>query len=446
MNFIFCLAGFVLLVIIYYYILYKIAELKAFVRKYPLILIVSFSIYISSYTCMLIFLLKEIIVIEHLLIVNSLFIVIVGFVSGIIFFKFNILRNLLFNSLFLSISLVSKVIFNIIVSTFNQNIILSLNNYKLIGNYVFTVSFIVIVILALVSKYFEKFYFKMVIIERFLYSIMILICLIATFVLEGIYIHYKTENNSINIIPIIIICSLITVFIIAVDKYIINNNKVNESLKIKSAVENQITYYKSIEENQGEVYKMYHDLKNHLLTISSMQNKHTVSESNMENDYIDKCLSKVKEIESLFKTGNSYVDVMLNDKWNKAVSKGISPEFYVPENTLDGIEIFDITVLLGNSLDNAIEAAGKLAEINEKGFLTLKVVKKGNMVMIKVTNNYLQKPIMKNGELKTIKENKKSHGIGIKNMKEVVAKYNGSLSTKFNNEKFEISIIVFIKY
>ena len=94
-------------------------------------------------------------------------------------------------------------------------------------------------------------------------------------------------------------------------------------------------------------------------------------------------------------------------------------------------------IIIGNLLDNAIEACC-LMEKKEKRFIDVKVHSKNNNIHIYIKNsknNWLIKE-------KTLKEDKKNHGIWIKSIKKIIDKYNGFMENKDCGEYYEVSIML----
>ena len=131
------------------------------------------------------------------------------------------------------------------------------------------------------------------------------------------------------------------------------------------------------------------------------------------------------------------LDFILNMKIQKIEELGI--RFPVKTN-LDSIKIneSDFVVLLGNLLDNAIEATAKCSRENREIMLNLQEV--NDLFLITVENTAIANPEQKNGRFMTSKKNKKEHGWGIQSMQHIVAKYGGDIEFKYKSERFRVEI------
>ena len=132
---------------------------------------------------------------------------------------------------------------------------------------------------------------------------------------------------------------------------------------------------------------------------------------------------------------------LLNIKKNTADEYNIKIEFsgILPDK---GIESKDMCILVGNLIDNAIEASMKLPKEELKTvFVTGNV--KNNMMLLTVTNPVLQSEIKKeNGIFRTTKKDTASHGIGLKNVKNTVKKYGGELILKNDSDTFTAELLL----
>ena len=135
-------------------------------------------------------------------------------------------------------------------------------------------------------------------------------------------------------------------------------------------------------------------------------------------------------------TGNSYIDVVLSYKTVEAERKGI--DIICKHNNVSNLKLtgVDISVLLGNALDNAIEASQKLVD---NKIISVIIANKNNYIWITVINNVEENVDVDN--MITRKIQKEYHGIGIVTMKAIVEKYDGEIYFECENKQFKTIII-----
>ena len=155
----------------------------------------------------------------------------------------------------------------------------------------------------------------------------------------------------------------------------------------------------------------------------------------------------LEKLEVRFKTGNTVADTLLNMKYHEAVRdvpglKMDADKLLFPQ----GLEIhsYDIGIILGNAMDNAVEACRKLKakEPETDAFIKLSSLQKGNLLILKVENSFDGRLVLKAKEEFPItdKADKKSHGIGLANIKSTAEKYQGTMDFKVKGRVFILSV------
>lgn len=201
---------------------------------------------------------------------------------------------------------------------------------------------------------------------------------------------------------------------------------------------NQVDMYRSISENFDKQKKMTHEFKNKITCIETLIERNQFSKL---EEYVKGIYSKLdKELDAI-DTNNIIVNAILNTKYQEAEESGIVFVFRI--NDLSGLRINDedIVTILSNLLNNAIEACKK-CDINRR-ILKLKFVNEDGMIKIGVRNTFENPIFYENGEIRSTKlERVEEHGVGIKNIIEIIEKYDGSYVIKNSDQEFYFSIIL----
>jgi len=197
------------------------------------------------------------------------------------------------------------------------------------------------------------------------------------------------------------------------------------------------------EETMLSIRSMRHDMKNHLVLI-----RETLDNKNLEKaeEYIDSLIvDTISKKEIVVNTGNVVIDSLVNFKHAIAEKEGIEfkTNIVVPYNL--PCEDADICIILGNILDNAIEAATLVEE--GKRYINLNITAKRNNLAIVMKNSFVHK-IQKgmDGIIVTSKQNKQEHGYGLISVNRAVEKYNGTMNIEYTENEFIVTIILFISY
>lgn len=217
---------------------------------------------------------------------------------------------------------------------------------------------------------------------------------------------------EIGLIALNIICLYIT---ISLNK----SNRVAEELKLKNQQQNNdIQYAETVREQYEEIRNMRHDIKQHLAVISGLQLNKKYDEA---EEYLSEISGNIAKIEMFMDVGNDFVNAILNSKLSIAKSKGIEVLCSSSSN-VSGINEYDLCNLVGNMLDNAIEAADKTAN----AIVEVSIVSNKYKITIKVTNSILESVLSQNPNLKTSKSQPTFHGFGTKSIRSIAKKYNGN--------------------
>ena len=203
-------------------------------------------------------------------------------------------------------------------------------------------------------------------------------------------------------------------------------NKVYIEQRQKEQYYSQIEFYKMLNEQYQQMERLRHDMKNHVLVLHGLWGK---KEFEKAGDYLEKMMESGKICGSDEVTGNQAVDALLYNKKKQAEALCISwiCDVQIPGNAT--IDTFDLCVLFGNLLDNAIKACGELRDKKYRFVdIEAKQVKKCFLL------------VMKNG---TVVEDVKKirQGTGFLNIYETVKKYEGTVKLKAESNVFEISIL-----
>ncbi len=187
------------------------------------------------------------------------------------------------------------------------------------------------------------------------------------------------------------------------------------------------------------VRRFKHDLVNHIGVLRELINE---KKTEAAKEYIDTIWSIQDEFDLKVHTGDCYLDVIVNYYWYLAIKENI--EFVVLGKLTDKmpLEMFDITTLMGNILQNAVEAT-----INtDAPTIRVELVEHKKEIFIVVSNSVVEKINIKKGFFITSKKDKANHGIGLKNIIATVEKYHGEYYMEYieqNGEAlFKISIAI----
>lgn len=189
-----------------------------------------------------------------------------------------------------------------------------------------------------------------------------------------------------------------------------------------------------LEERYAEMLKsrqMIHDMKNHLLVLRNMER---ANQWDKLHDYLEEISKDILDDSTKIWTGNNIVDLILNSKKKQADSEGIA--FSIGSNMIGDVPFKDgeTISLLGNLLDNAIEACERIKSTEK--WVTIRINRRYCLLYIEIENSIEEHPKEKNHRLISCKSEKEVHGYGLKNVRQIVDRYDGTYSYQIKENSF----------
>lgn len=201
-------------------------------------------------------------------------------------------------------------------------------------------------------------------------------------------------------------------------------------------------YYKrelALLQDNAELGKQFrHDLKNRMEVIRNLADTGNLEEL---KKYLSSVENKISDIQLYSTSGNLSIDAVINSKLTQASQKDIEVTASIALPSSLEINEDDIVVILGNLLDNALEA-NEYVDINKK--IDFSFHYESGCLLLKLKNSYNQGIVIKDGKYISRKENKALHGIGLKSVQNTVEKYNGIMEIETTQDIFCVTIMLYI--
>lgn len=201
------------------------------------------------------------------------------------------------------------------------------------------------------------------------------------------------------------------------------------------AYQNQL---KVIQESQNRIRALKHDMKNHILALQVLLQKKDEGEAER---YLVSMLDFMANPSEYVTTGNDDVDSLLNFKLQRAkeILNVVETRITIPDRLI--LQSFDLNVVLGNLLDNAIEAS---AQTEEKRLRMVMKLEKG-VLFLSIKNSCHGVAEGKRRSLETTKADRSSHGIGLGNVRRIVEKYHGDMELLCEKDNMEVNVMIYMK-
>lgn len=210
-------------------------------------------------------------------------------------------------------------------------------------------------------------------------------------------------------------------------------------------VEKRITQYQTdnIARHLDEVRSIYrdirgwrHDFHNHIQTMKACR---ALGQDDRLDAYLSGLDDDLARVDTLLRTGNVMVDAMLNSKLSLASSRGIrvNAKAVVPSNI--AIAEIDLCIILGNLLDNAIEAAQAVPDDSSR-ILRIYIDVKRDQLYISITNASAART--KRVGTRFISTKGEHRGFGLSRIDRIVKKYQGYLKRRDEDGAFTTEILL----
>lgn len=248
------------------------------------------------------------------------------------------------------------------------------------------------------------------------------------------YIEFKNQV-ILGIVSMLLLFATLFIFF----AFQVNAQRENELILLQQEqdkIKTDITYYNILEQQNNNLRVYAHDAKNHLSAIKNLNENPEIE------IHISKMIESLSEYGKVCHSGNHTLDVVIDKYVAECKINEVNFEFDIKNNNLSQINSYDIVTILGNLLDNAVEASEK----SGKKQVSIETDFRNNFSIIIVSNSCDNSPKLdETGHPFTTKKNNKLHGIGLKSVKKTVKKYDGDLAFEYDAVSNKTIVTVMIE-
>lgn len=367
--------------------------------------------------------------------VNACVSFLIYFCTMLIGYNDKLYKKVVYAIYLLIITYVSEFAFIFLFFTKYQVVIsqntLSPNQQLIISIAIKTVHFILVQLLALLIKRNELRANKKML-PLFLYPVISICFTIYFLYLSEKYDISKFETNMYLIILLFdaIMCVIIFMYYGFLEE---KDREIKELEKEQQFVELNNSYMQVLEHQNNEMRMMFHDTKNHYNAIANMDSTEEI------HSYVDALFDDIQKYQIIKLTDNKMLDLLLSKYKAVCSSKNICFNIEVKTANLDYIDDSDLSILVCNLLDNAVESAEHSAEKS----IVFSLRRVNTFDVLNVINSCDTEPEIKGKIIKTSKKDKSAHGYGIKIISKYAKKNNAEYEWHYDNDskKFNSTLI-----
>lgn len=212
-------------------------------------------------------------------------------------------------------------------------------------------------------------------------------------------------------------------------------NEENRITQVNLAAQGQLV--SNVQEQFSKIKTLRHDMKHCLTTTAVLLESGKIDSA---KSYIESILNqKIDTSAGIIATGSPVIDAVVNSKLSECEKKKIDTKFRI-DTMLGNINEIDMSILISNLLDNAIEGCDGA----DTPMIELIISRQKSFLYIIVKNTISDSVLSANPSLATNKVNKSAHGFGIKSIRELARKYNGTVDFKESGNNFIVEICLLI--
>lgn len=246
------------------------------------------------------------------------------------------------------------------------------------------------------------------------------------------------------IVPFVSICILLSILVhVYIFKKMLDGDEISQKNSLmEQQFKLQINHSKNVENLYSDMRSIKHDMKNHILCLKKLIESKNIKEI---NTYINTLEETLSTLDYIIKTGNPISDAIINEKYSIAKKNDIEfiCELIIPSELL--LNPVDLCIILGNALDNAIEACIRITDKTIKKHIFITSYFRDLYLIIEVSNSTEDNIRYDSSKIISQKDDELNHGIGISNMEMVVKKYNGTLDIIVEKNKFTLNAMLKVK-
>lgn len=221
---------------------------------------------------------------------------------------------------------------------------------------------------------------------------------------------------------------------------IIKNHELENELSLsRQQADMQFRYYSELERKYQDSRKIVHDIRNHMLALQELYSR----QSGEAEHYVADLHQLLNSLGQTYYCTSQVLNIILNDKAERAKDAGIDFDCRIGEVTLDFLKQFDLTTIFANLLDNAIEAAQTGPQPAK---ISLRMEQVNEFLILNLSNTSREPLPTRLGSTPGFtgwRSRKCNHeGIGMENVRQALSRYEGTLKNQYQDGVVTVSAVI----
>lgn len=267
--------------------------------------------------------------------------------------------------------------------------------------------------------------------DSLLNTVPILLCQVFSVFITYVLMHGSQGKPTLLTLDFIISVTAILFINIVIFLYVERVKAAGEIKKQNALAEQlygfKLEYFEQVRDDQEMTRALWHDIKKYLNTMNVLMNRNDIEQA-------QECITQVNElfgtIGNVVDVGNTILSAVLNHSVQKAHHQNIETVLDVKVQPDLAVPAADLSVIIGNTFDNAIEACAPLPQ--EARRINIRMWQEGQQFSYEIKNLY--------DKWHTPKTEKKIHGFGLKNVTRCVDKYKGTMIVDASDQEYTVTV------
>lgn len=238
---------------------------------------------------------------------------------------------------------------------------------------------------------------------------------------------YKDVYSFISVIGFLLFLNIMIIYIFdhIIDKF----QFMHENAQLQHQMDYQDANYEKVVHSFKSIKRIIHDTNQQFLYIEECIKRNELAAA---MEHIKTTLNKVEGVYQRVNTGNLVIDALVTNTLSIGQANGITIDTKLNLCSQEvHIDRYDLCVVIGNMLDNAIEASKKL-KIAEDRYILIKIHSTESTLLIHILNHKENEV----AHLHSHKQPPEFHGIGLTNIANICDKYGGHMTIETKNKVF----------
>ena len=233
------------------------------------------------------------------------------------------------------------------------------------------------------------------------------------------------------------VCQILCIIIMYMQNEFFKRQAMGEELAMmEMLLKKEQNQYQMTKENIALINQKCHDMKHQIRALRNVEKEE-------RDKYLDELEDTVHIYENMVKTGNEVLDTILTDKSLYCMSREIQISCVADGSQMEFINAIDLYSILGNAIDNAIEAVEQFRNPDKRQIDVL-IYRMQKFLVINIINP-IEKKLVFEGEDEvpvTTKKDRRYHGFGLRSIKYLIGKYDGHLTINEEDGCFSLKMLI----